>query len=77
MTIKICIYNYLLLYQSLYDLISLCSHRDISLENFHFYAYILNEHAKEEKEQKKKTTDWPTFHRVLLRKSGEHLFSSY
>ena len=27
----------------------------------------------EEKEEE--TTDWPTFHRVLLRKSGEHVFS--
>ena len=31
----------------------------------------VNEYVKEEK---KKTTDWPTFHRVLLKKSGEYLF---
>ena len=39
----------------------------------YFYAHLLNEYAKEE--EKNKTTDWPTFHRVLLRKSGEYLFS--
>ena len=42
----------------------------------HFYAHLLNEYAKEmEEEEEKKTTDWPTFHRVLLRKSGEYLLS--
>ena len=40
------------------------------LKNFHFYAYLFNEYAKEEQ---KKMTDLPTFHRVLLRKSGEYL----
>ena len=43
-------------------------------EHFYFYAHLLNEYAKEE-EEKKKTTEWPTFHRILLRKSGEYLFS--
>ena len=28
-----------------------------------------------EEEDKKKTTDWPTFHRVLPRKGSEYLFS--
>ena len=31
--------------------------------------------AKKEEEKKKKTIDWPTFHRVLLRKRGEYIFS--
>ena len=31
--------------------------------------------TEKKEEEKKKTTDWPTFHRVLLRKSGEYLFS--
>ena len=31
-----------------------------TLENFYFYVHNLNEHAKEQK----KTTNWPTFHRV-------------
>ena len=43
------------------------------LKDFHFYAHLLNEYAKE-KEKKKKTTDWPTFHRVLLKKKW-YLFS--
>jgi len=43
----------------------------------YFFAYLLNECAKEEEEKKKKkkknkTTDWPTFHRVLLKKKGEY-----
>ena len=36
---------------------------------FGAYAHILNKYAKEE--VKKKTTDWPTFHRALLKKGGE------
>ena len=40
------------------------------------YAHILNKYAKkEEEEKKKKTADRRTFHRVLLRKSGEYSFS--
>ena len=36
---------------------------------FYFYAHLLNEYAKKEKEEEKnKTTDTPTFHRVLLSK---------
>ena len=35
---------------------------------FGAYAHIRNEYAKE---PKKKTTDWPIFHRVLLKKGGE------
>ena len=54
-------------------LTKIATHRDIGLENFYFYAHILNEYAKEEN---KKTADWPTFHKVLLRKSGEYLFST-
>ena len=46
----------------------------MSLKNFHFNAHILNEYTKE-KEEKKKTTDWPTFHRILQRKGGDYLFS--
>ena len=40
----------------------------------HFYAHLLNEYAKKEEEEKK-TTDWPTFHRILLKKCGKYLFS--
>ena len=29
----------------------------------------------EEEGEKNKTTEWPTFHRVLLKKTGEYLFS--
>ena len=50
---------------------------DISLQKFYLYAHILNEYAKEMEEKEEKTTDWPTFHRVLLRKNGEYLFSIY
>ena len=35
----------------------------------------MEEEEEEKKKKKKKTTDWPTFHRVLLKKSGEYLFS--
>ena len=42
---------------------------------FYFYAHLLNEYAKKEEEEKNKTTEWPTFHRVLLKKTGEYLFS--
>ena len=43
----------------------------VKIYSLHFYTYILNEFAKEEK----KKTDWITFHRVLLRKKGEYLSS--
>ena len=39
----------------------------ICLKIFYLYTHILNEYAKKE-EEKKKITDWPTFHRVLLTK---------
>ena len=39
-----------------------------ALKIFGAYTHILNEYAKEEK---KKTTDCPTFHGVLLKKGGE------
>ena len=39
----------------------------ICLKFFYLYTHILNEYAKKE-EEKKKITDWPTFHRVLLTK---------
>ena len=52
--------------------------RKYKLRKFYFYTHLLNEYAKEEEEEEKKknkTTDWPTFHRVLLRKCGEYLFN--
>ena len=36
----------------------------LNLKYFHFYTHILKEHAKEEEKEKKKPTDWHTFHRV-------------
>jgi len=39
----------------------------------YFYAHLLIEYAKEEEKEKNKMTYWPTFHRVLLRKSDEYL----
>ena len=30
---------------------------------------------KEEEEEKNKATEWPTFYRVLLKKTGKYLFS--
>ena len=45
----------------------------------YFDADILNEYVKEEKEkeeeEKKKTTDCPTIHKILQKKSGEYLFN--
>ena len=46
----------------------------MKLEKCNFYAHILNEYEKEEEEEKTKNK-FATFHRVLLRKKGEYLFS--
>ena len=48
-----------------------------ALKIIYFYAYLLNEYAKEdeEKKKKKKKTNRSTSHTVLLNKTGVYLFS--